>query len=79
MTILLEAAVNDIGIDINCKSDRWSITFDLEKIDKFKAAHGADRFIELGCRYVEERCDELGLVDDLWLWLDAVRANGRAN
>lgn len=76
LPIPLDATAGDLGIDIREESGRWVITFDLEMVEQFKTAYGAEAFIEGGCRYVEGRCDELGLIDDLWLWLEAVRANG---
>ncbi|MEZ0056184.1 hypothetical protein ACVII1_004328 [Bradyrhizobium elkanii] len=73
------ASASDIGVDINNDSGRWSITFDLEKIGMFKMTHGADTFIDIASRHVEAECNRLGLVGDLWLWLEAVRANGRTD
>ncbi|MGY4408094.1 hypothetical protein ACVIYL_008897 [Bradyrhizobium sp. USDA 3315] len=73
------ASASDIGVDINNDSGRWSITFDLEKIDRFKTNYGAYTFIDIASRHVETECNRLGLVDDLWLWLEAVRANGRSD
>jgi hypothetical protein len=67
--------MTELGIGIGCKSGRWSLTFDLETIGQFKAVHGSELFVELGCRYVRDRCNELGITEDLWLWLEAVRAN----
>ncbi|RWJ60822.1 MAG: hypothetical protein EOR33_28380 [Mesorhizobium sp.] len=75
-TIPLEAAASNLGIDISDESGRWAITFDLEQVERFKTAYGADVFLEVGCRYIEDRCNQLGLINDLWLWLEAVRANG---
>ncbi|WP_213290612.1 hypothetical protein [Bradyrhizobium sp. sGM-13] len=40
--------MSDLGTDITYTSGRWSSSFDLEKIEMFKAAHGAERFIEIG-------------------------------
>ncbi|WP_152033714.1 hypothetical protein [Bradyrhizobium sp. DOA9] len=67
--------MTELGIAISFKSGRWSLSFDLNKIEQFKSVHGADSFVEEGCRYVSDQCGELGITDDLWLWLEAVRAN----
>ena len=67
--------MTELGIAISFKSGRWSLRFDLDKIDKFKARHGSELFVEEGCRYVSRQCNELGITDDVWLWLEAVRAN----
>ncbi|MET3910081.1 hypothetical protein ABID59_004438 [Bradyrhizobium sp. S3.3.6] len=67
--------MTDLGIGISFKLGRWALSFDLEKIDEFKAQHGSDLFVEEGCRYVTRRCYALGITDDLRLWLEAVRAN----
>ncbi|MGY4230359.1 hypothetical protein ACVMIH_007720 [Bradyrhizobium sp. USDA 4503] len=75
----LAASESDLGVHIGNESGRWSITFNLEKIEAFKRAYGAGTFTEIASRHVEAECNRLGLIDDLWLWLEAVRANGRAD
>jgi hypothetical protein len=68
------AAADNLGISINDNAGRWAIVFDIEAVERFKLDYGADTFVEMGCRYVEEQCESLGLLDDLWLWQAAVRA-----
>lgn len=44
------ATASDLGIEIRDETGQWAITFDLEKVERFKTTYGADVFLDVGCR-----------------------------
>lgn len=65
----------ELGVVITRNAQgRSCIELDLQKIEAFKAAHGSEALMAHASEYVTRNCMEQGLIADLELWLEAVRA-----
>ncbi|MBZ6078039.1 hypothetical protein [Microvirga puerhi] len=61
-----------LGVSINGEDGEFSLRMDFAQIESIKMAYGADVFVALAIRYIEDACRHYDLADDEELWIATV-------